>query len=307
MKKSIALLLTITMVFVFTPSAFAGEDDSPLISGKSEIVKGATEILDSTSNTQTITVSEKEIVSKMIKDGSMTRETLNKQLEDLSNQSEKKLQQNGYNNQQIEVIRNYEKGEDAFDYVFNSNARAGATLTFRYGLAGTNTRKSVLLAYEMIWSSCPLTTFTDSFGVGWIAANKNSIPLATKTDSATGAVEYYTVDGQYMNYHRTISMKSPESGVITGNPIIGRASGGYGKHIGGAAKISTQSDSSNLDTIQVFVSYAHSKVTVETFFNVTIEWKKMSTAIRFMPRLNQSIVAEGHHTFKYNNNDIVEA
>ncbi|WP_419024658.1 hypothetical protein [Emergencia sp.] len=307
MKKSIALLLTIVMVFIFTPSAFASEDDSPLTSGKSEIIKGAAEILDSTSNTQTITVSEKEIVSKMIKDGSMTRETLNERLEDLSNQSKKDLQQNGYNNQQIEVIRNYEKGEDAFDYVFNSNARAGATLTFRYGLAGTNTRKSVLLAYEMIWSSCPLTTFTDSFGVGWVAANKNSLPLATKTDSATGAVEYYTVDGKYMNYHRNISMKTPESGVLTGNPIIGRASGGYGKHIGGAAKISTQSGSSNLDTIQVFVSYAHSTVSIESFFDVTIEWKKMSTSIRFTPRLNQNIITEGNHTFKYNNNDIAEA
>ena len=58
----------------------------------------------------------------------------------------------------------------------------------------------------MKWSSCPVFTFTDSFGVGWIAADSSSHEVITKTDSSIASVQYYTVEGQNAGLYRDIAM-----------------------------------------------------------------------------------------------------
>ena len=45
----------------------------------------------------------------------------------------------------------------------------------------------------------------------------------------------------------------------------------YGKHISGITEVSTQSDSYNMDTIQVFVAYAHTTMTVDISWDISLE------------------------------------
>lgn len=152
----------------------------------------ATQLLDNSSNTQTIVASECEILDEMIAEKVITREDLNSDLLELSNDSEKELKSAGYNDSQIILIKNYDGESDALEYI-STNARSATstytnpTLTFRYGLAGSNnTKKKVRVAFDITWSACPFFTLTDSFGIGWIVADSNSYELATKTTGSIG-------------------------------------------------------------------------------------------------------------------------
>lgn len=311
MKKILGLFLSLIMVICLTSNAFAAEKDTKdLVYGNAFVVEEASSMLDDLTNTQEFVVSEKEIVSQMLSEKTKTREDLNEELGELSKQNLSELTKKGYNESQIEKIKNYEIGEDAFNYLFsdeNYSLRSnGAQVTFRYGLAGANTRRNITIAYDMKWSSCPFFTFTDSFGIGWIAADSNSYEIVTKTDSSMAQVNYYTVSGDNAGLYRNVTMDTSENGVVVGAPIIGSANGHYGKHIGGITKISTQSNSYNIDTIHLFVAYAHTTIAVSLDWDVMLEWNKVSGAINFIPRPRQDIISQGDHTFRYNSQgDIV--
>lgn len=311
MKKILGLFLSLIMVICLTSNAFAAENDTKdLVYGNAFAVEEASSMLDDLTNTQEFVVSEKEIVSQMLSEKIKTREDLNEELGELSKQNLSELTKKGYNESQIEKIKNYEIGEDAFNYLFsdeNYSLRSnGAQVTFRYGLAGANTRRNITIAYDMKWSSCPFFTFTDSFGIGWIAADSNSYEIVTKTDSSMAQVNYYTVSGDNAGLYRNVTMDTSENGVVVGAPIIGSANGHYGKHIGGITKISTQSNSYNIDTIHLFVAYAHTTIAVSLDWDVMLEWNKVSGAINFIPRPRQDIISQGDHTFRYNSQgDIV--
>ena len=152
----------------------------------------------------------------------------------------------------------------------------------------------------MKWSSCPVFTFTDSFGVGWIAADNNSHEIITKTDSSIASVQYYTVDGQNAGLYRDIKMDKSANNVVIGNPILGSANGNYGKHIRGVTQVSTQSGSYNMETIHIFVTYGHTTITLKPTVDVSLAYKKVDGIITFEPRVTQSIMAKGDHTFRYN-------
>lgn len=311
MKKIVGLFLSLIMVICLTSNAFAAENDTKdFVYGNAFVVEEASSMLDDLTNTQEFVVSEKEIVSQMLSEKTKTREDLNEELGELSKQNLSELTKKGYNESQIEKIKNYEIGEDAFNYLFsdeNYSLRSnGAQVTFRYGLAGANTRRNITIAYDMKWSSCPFFTFTDSFGIGWIAADSNSYEIVTKTDSSMAQVNYYTVSGNNAGLYRNVTMDTSENGVVVGAPIIGSANGHYGKHIGGITKISTQSNSYNIDTIHLFVAYAHTTIAVSLDWDVMLEWNKVSGAINFIPRPRQDIISQGDHTFRYNSQgDIV--
>lgn len=311
MKKILGLFLSLIMVICLTSNAFAAENDTKdLVYSNAFVVEEASSMLDDLTNTQEFVVSEKEIVSQMLSEKIKTREDLNEELGELSKQNLSELTKKGYNESQIEKIKNYEIGEDAFNYLFsdeNYSLRSnGAQVTFRYGLAGANTRRNITIAYDMKWSSCPFFTFTDSFGIGWIAADSNSYEIVTKTDSSMAQVNYYTVSGDNAGLYRNVTMDTSENGVVVGAPIIGSANGHYGKHIGGITKISTQSNSYNIDTIHLFVAYAHTTIAVSLDWDVMLEWNKVSGAINFIPRPRQDIISQGDHTFRYNSQgDIV--
>lgn len=311
MKKLISLLLTIVMVLTLSPIAFAKDNSisSELKNGSSPLLAQVSEMLDEFTTTQTVVVSEKSMVEQMLVNNEITRAELDEKLTTLSEQTETALQDMGYNEKQISVIKAYSQGEDAFNHVFSPETRAsGATLRFRYGLAGANTKKAITIVYDMLWSECPFFTFTDSFGIGWIAADADSHEVVTKTDSTMAQVYYYdSATEENAHLYRNVEMDKSENGVVVGVPIIGSAGGNYGKHIGGVTEISTQSDSYNIQTIHLFVSYAHTTIAVTLDWAVALEWKKVSGAISFLPHPRQKIIVQGDHTFKYNSQDVLEA
>jgi hypothetical protein len=261
------------------------------------------ELLDSLENTQIIQISEYELLTNMVKANQISNEDLNNELYEMSALKEEELLNRGFSDSQIELIKNYDGTTDALMYT----AAASSTLTFEYGLAGTGTRKQVKIAYHITWSSCPFWTFTDSFGIGWIAADSSSRELVTETVSAIGEVGYYTVDGSTKTGSRSISMKTNSNGVVTGNPIIGSAGGSYGKVISGVIDVKTQSGSYNMQTLQIFVAYAHTTVSVEIGVGVTLTWNKVNGAITFKPTSKQTMMVQDYHNFTYNSQDVIVA
>ncbi|MGX8797839.1 hypothetical protein ACR6HW_17545 [Fusibacter sp. JL298sf-3] len=307
MKKVIHVVLVIVMICCMSLANFAAENEVPLTlqKGRASVLDKASRLLDGLSTTQVIVATEKEMIEKMIVDNILTKDELNQQLADLASEPVVVLENRGYNDEQIDVIKSYEGNEDAFEHVFPSasmtrTASSGAEVTFRYGLAGDNDQKSITIAYDMKWSSCPFFTFTDSFGIGWIAADSQSHEVITKTDSTMAQVNYYDPETDVQaGFHRNVEMDQSENGVVIGIPVIGSAKGNYGKHIGGVTQISTQSDSYNIETIHLFVAYAHTTIALSVDLEAVLEWNKVSGAISFIPRPRQDIIAQGDHTFRY--------
>lgn len=294
LTKNLASLCMSISLLVIPVQAFAASGSA---------INLADEILSKSTNTQEIIVSEKEMVDDLLRSGTITKTDLNAQLARLSMQSEASLKQEGYNDTQIGLIKSYDLKMDAYNHIFKQGSRASsesAKLTFRYGLAGSNNKKTVKIAYDMKWSSCPVFTFTDSFGVGWIAADSSSHEVITKTDSSIASVQYYTVEGQNAGLYRDIAMDKSANNIVIGNPILGSANGNYGKHISGVTQVSTQSESYNMETIHVFVTYAHTTITIRPGVNVSLTYKKAEGIITFEPRVTQSVMAKGDHTFRYN-------
>lgn len=182
-------------------------------------------------------------------------------------------------------------------------ARSSATVKFLYGLAGSGSRQKVTIAYDIKWSERPIYVGIDSFGIGWIAADSSSHQLATKTASAVGEVSYcYASTGNSAGLSSSVDMDTSQSGGVVGTPVIinHQNTSTYGKHISGTVGVGTQSNSSNMETIQIFVAYAHSTVSVTFSADVALQWKQVGMSINFTPQKKTTIIARGNATFKYN-------
>ena len=84
-----------------------------------------------------------------------------------------------------------------------------------------------------------------------------------KTASAVGEVSYcYASTGNSAGLSSSVDMDTSQSGGVVGTPVIinHQNTSTYGKHISGTVGVGTQSNSSNMETIQIFVAYAHSTV-----------------------------------------------
>lgn len=252
----------------------------------------------------------------MLENNEITREDLNREMVSLTEKTDSELQSAGYSEKQVDIIRSYEIGEDAYNHVFgvSSNTRSttgsGAEVTFRYGLAGTNTQRDIRIAYDITWSECPFWTFTDSFGVGWIAADKDSKQIMMKIDSSEATVQYYNPStDEYAGLYRNVTMNDFSNCVVIGDPIMGSAEGNYGKRIGGVTNISTQSGSFNIYTIQLFVAYAHTIISLDLNWEVSLGWSKSESAITFIPSIDvqQEMMAQDKHTFKYTDQTVITA
>lgn len=216
--------------------------------------------------------------------------------------------QRGFSESQIAIIEEYDGIEDAFDYLYAPNERTGiarssATVKFLYGLAGSGSRQKVTIAYDIKWSERPIYVGIDSFGIGWIAADSSSHQLATKTASAVGEVSYcYASTGNSAGLSSSVDMDTSQSGGVVGTPVIinHQNTSTYGKHISGTVGVGTQSNSSNMETIQIFVAYAHSTVSVTFSADVALQWKQVGMSINFTPQKKTTIIARGNATFKYN-------
>lgn len=314
-KKLLSLILAVTMIIGMSTTILATENinTNALLTGEASLLVEAIELLDNLSTTQTMVSSEHDMIIAMLENNTITREDLNQELGTLSHQSIGTLQEKGFNNNQIKIIKDYDENQDAFNHIFSPDinartTRSGATVQFRYGLAGSNTRKTITIAYDMTWSECPFFTFTDSFGIGWIAADVNSHEIVTKTDSSTAQVDYYnSATDKKSNLYRNVPMDKSSNGVVVGTPIMGSADGNYGKRIGGVTQVSTQSNSYNIETIHLFVAYGHTTIAVTFDWEVALEWNKVSGIISFIPRRRQDIIAQGDHTFRYNSQNVIIA
>ena len=181
--------------------------------------------------------------------------------------------------------------------------KSSATVKFLYGLAGSGSRQKVTIAYDIKWSERPIYVGIDSFGIGWIAADSSSHQLATKTASAVGEVSYcYASTGNSAGLSSSVDMDTSQSGGVVGTPVIinHQNTSTYGKHISGTVGVGTQSNSSNMETIQIFVAYAHSTVSVTFSADVALQWKQVGMSINFTPQKKTTIIARGNATFKYN-------
>lgn len=315
-RKLSILLLALFLCFSNTLTCFAASENLSLQKGVPDVLQTVSYILDNTPSTKTISLSEQELVMQMLENNEITREDLNRELISLTEKTNSELQRAGYSEKQVAIIRSYEVGDDAFNHVFgiSSTARAtagsGAEVTFRYGLAGTNTQRDIRIAYDITWSECPFWTFTDSFGVGFIAADKNSKQIMMKIDSSEATVQYYNPStDEYAGLYRNVSMNDFSNCVVIGDPIMGSAQGNYGKRIGGVTNVSTQSGSFNIYTIQLFVAYAHTIISLDLNWDVSLGWSKSESAISFSPSIDvqQEMMVQDKHTFKYSDQTVITA
>ena len=163
--------------------------------------------------------------------------------------------------------------------------------------AVTNTRRITLTKQKLLLGA------KNWRYIGWIAADSSSHQLATKTASAVGEVSYcYASTGNSAGLSSSVDMDTSQSGGVVGTPVIinHQNTSTYGKHISGTVGVGTQSNSSNMETIQIFVAYAHSTVSVTFSADVALQWKQVGMSINFTPQKKTTIIARGNATFKYN-------
>ena len=235
-----------------------------------------TDITQYVDDVQEVFGSEKDMIEEMLSSGELTPQDLKQHLLELAEQPSSVLVERGFSESQIAIIEEYDGIEDAFDYLYAPNERTGiarssATVKFLYGLAGSGSRQKVTIAYDIKWSERRIY-------VGY-ASTGNSAGLSSSVD-----------------------MDTSQSGGVVGTPVIinHQNTSTYGKHISGTVGVGTQSNSSNMETIQIFVAYAHSTVSVTFSADVALQWKQVGMSINFTPQKKTTIIARGNATFKYN-------
>lgn len=252
-KKLASMFLALAMCLSLAAPVWAVEESS-----EADLLQSVSDFLDNSPTTQTIEVTEGEMVAQMLEDHEISRADLNNELLTLSLLPKKELEDMGYGEEQVNVIKKYNEGEDAFTHLYGSRSTAAtnATLRFRYGVAGTtNTKKTVQIAYDMSWSQRPVSTYADAFFVGWTAADSTSNPVVTKIDSASASVDYHTNDGNYPTSESLDLEIYPN--YLIGKPLIGPNYVRYAYHISGLAMVTSQSESYNMASLTVYIRYAH--------------------------------------------------
>lgn len=263
MKKLVAMLLTLSLCVSVPVTAFATENDTD-----DTTLKTVSELLENNPTTEVITVSEGEIITQMISDGTLTYEELNADLLELSTFSVKDLEEMGYETAQINQIKNYTEDIDAFSYLYESREVTPATLTFQYGIAGTNnSKKTVAVAYDVRWSKRPTSRYSDTIAIGWVATNADSVILATKVDSASGSIVYgkdTSSEVEVVDMPPTIYSTYLKVNFAVGDDTVIAK---YAKSISGIVYVSTQADSYNMESFMLTIGYAHAVKSVELYFD----------------------------------------
>lgn len=293
-NRIVAMALTVCLTLSF--GSFASYEEELSQKEMAAIAKRAPEMLALEEDITTITVSERQMVEKLLESGEMTETMLRDAVRDLQTKTTAELQAAGYSNMQIERIQGVDAYESPVGQLLSSSS---AYVTFQYGLiTQLSNRKKVTIAYDITWSECPLWTLTDSFGVGWIAADADSYRVMTKIDDVTAVVEYYTPGGEQTSYYRQCEISDRSSCVMIAEFPLGSADGNYGKHISGYLEMSTQSGSYNMETVHMFVGYAHTYVAVDIIFDFSLSWSLADSAITFTPRLDavQDLIFEHDKT-----------
>ena len=279
-NRIVAMVLTVCLTLSF--GSFASYEEELSQEEMAAIAKRVSEMLALEEDITTITVSERQMVEKLLESGEITEMMLREAVRDLQTKTTAELQAAGYSNMQIERIQGIDVHGTSVEQLLSSSS---AYVTFQYGLiTGLSDRNSVTIAYDIMWSECPLWTITDSFGVGWIAMNVDSLHVITDIDTVHAVVEYYTTDDEQTAYYRECEITEGGGCVIVAEFLLGSAMGNYGKHISGYLETSTANNSNNMYTMDIYVAYGHTYIYLTDFADYALDWITGEAGISFSPK-----------------------
>lgn len=209
------------------------------------------EELNSMSEAQLIKKGASNELIQKVKSNGFSKDLLN-----LSKYTNIQLKERGYNQKQIKAIRNYKPNQNAIDYA-STYSLSSAVVTCGFGpTLNTNTRQMDIF-YWASWNEAPIFCFDDVIGIAFVGADSASHPLAMKVDSIQ-AEGWYFAGGRKV-FSRTLPSKQ-YTGYI--NTIIDMDFNisdihNYCEYAYGNVKISTQSNSYNLYSTNIRMTYGH--------------------------------------------------
>lgn len=259
--------------------------------------EGISVFLDSCENTQEIVVTEKDIMKSLISSGEGTIQ-LEEELLELSTKSQKELATRGFDKNEIKSIQNYNDNSDLTDFV--SINGTGATMTLRFGLAGSDINKrKTRIAYEATWDRSPRISLCQQIAIAWVMADKNSYSISSKTDELSPCtVKYYR--GDHFLFSKSFNMKEKLDNAVYSTVHPGASVPGmYPKYTAGTIMTSTQSNSSNMYSIKVRVALAYSTTTIDVSPSFSVS--DFGISITFNSKTTELVNAI--KTFKYNEYD----
>ena len=180
------------------------------------------------------------------------------ELLDMAKESVDDLKSKGFNNRQINAIKSYDGSTNALNYAKN-NSLSSASLTMSWGPTLINNTQQFNIYYYAKWSSQPIFNYSDIIGIGWIACNKNSMPITMKhNDPPTCFAQYYE-GNTYITIKNLNASEYDASSATFKIPMLltSQVDDIYAKEISGSVRLATQSGSKNLYSIQVLIGYGH--------------------------------------------------
>lgn len=294
-KRLLALVLSLAMVMGFNVTASAKEvSDDTWCSTPEEISK----FLESTNTLQTVVVSEMDMIDNSVKNG-VDKEVYREMLVNLKNKQSTKLTMLGFDDSKASVVKMYDETADPVEFI-RANALATASLTVKYGLAGSDINKrTTRIAYETIWSSSPHFMMTDQVVIGWVMADKDSFTVNSKVDSYDTFVSYHYILND-KNWRTDTPNTNCDINYLATNFGMGSSpdTTDYAKKTSGRIELSTQSGSYNMETIQICIAYGHMTVAISPDFSISIDKNPISIGIKFSTGI--STEAKLIHTFRWN-------
>lgn len=304
-KKIIGVIIMALMLSIMTP-CFAVEYNGEIEKTVSP-VEMAEKLLNKSTQKQAVIVTEKEYMEQMMEVDPTAREKFNSRAAELSTQSTGSLLNMGYSMNQARSIHNYKEGEDAFNYFFGPQSTyASAKLTMLFGLAGSdNTKKTVKIAFDTTWSSPPLYLYRDSIAIGWILADSMSKEIMAKIDNYDVGIQYYSRSTEKQTSSADINIEHQKNFGISGEVPMTTSISDYAKKTGGVITVSTQSNSYNISTVQIFAAYGQTTVRISVDTSVSINLLGGGGTVNFQPKatVEQTLIIDSAATFDYDSQE----
>lgn len=285
--KMLSLLLALICTIGCTLTA-----DAATVPGGDAAFKGVDKV-------QTVTVSEMDMIDNHVRKGGDVTVYRDRLLE-LQGMTTDDLHLMGMSDEEVKAVKNYDGISNPVEYI-RVNQLASATITAEFGLAGSDiSRKSTRIVCQTVWSEMPFFTFKDQVGITWLMADKNSKPLLAKIDSAESTVSYFKVSNDAFTRSVNVTGDKDYRYYVTKYKISSDAPiSEYAKKTLSIVEISTQSGSSNMETIQVGIYYGHSTIVLEPSFSISPGTEApFGVSISFSKGVDQLI--KKFHTFNWN-------
>lgn len=280
-KKVIATILTIALFLASTATTQAFASSQELFK-EPQTYEEITDYLKRNANTEVVEIKEIDYLKQLQALQAYSKEELveagytekdaeeiidydfNEELLKFTQKPVDEFKAMGYTNSQIKKFREYDGTIDAIEYL-EINALSSATLTVSWlPLAALCNRNQFRIIYNTEWNTSPMITAKDMIAIAWVAADSFSNVKAMKYDEApTLTVKYY--DGwNNLVYSPTLSANSLNHTSLADFDIAMsmQQALGWAKFTAGSIKVSTQSNSNNIETIAFVLCYGHTVITL---------------------------------------------